>query len=279
MFPVRKAPKLAAWGCKAQNSEALPRAVRRACRDRCPRGGSKLIFSSFSWHPSRRVRVLIAIGLGIIGAALVWAALIGPPAPDSALAPAPNGDGMPSTSPRPSKATPERPTERADHVRDQITGLVLPESEPVAVSIRKLGVRSTLVDLGLDSGRSDGGATRPCPRWLVLWRARTRCTRAGRHRRARDLGWRTCGLSPPKYHSARRSSDRYSKGWENCRLCRYPGGPILQVAVPEPSGLRPNQSCWTATDHLWRHLRRSQTQVPGQRRCLRQARGGTRACG
>jgi hypothetical protein len=130
---------------------ALPHVVRRACRDRCPRGGSKLIFSSFSWPPSRRARAFVAIGLGIIGAVLVWAALARPPTPDSALAPAPNGDWTPSTSPSAHNATPERPAERADHVRDQITGLVLPESEPVAVSIPSLGVRSTLVDLGLDS--------------------------------------------------------------------------------------------------------------------------------
>ena len=35
-------------------------------------------------------------------------------------------------------------------MRDQITGPVLPESDPVAVSIPRLGVRSALVDLGLD---------------------------------------------------------------------------------------------------------------------------------
>ena len=54
--------------------------------------GSKLMFSSSSWHPSRRVRALIAVGLAIIGAVLVWAALARPSTPDSALAPAPNGD-------------------------------------------------------------------------------------------------------------------------------------------------------------------------------------------
>jgi hypothetical protein len=111
----------------------------------------KLIFSSFSWHPSRRVRALIAVGFGVIGAVLVWAALARPSTPDSALAPVPNGDGMPSTSPSAPKATPGAPRERADHVRDQVTGLVLPESDPVAVSIPSLGVRSTLVDLGRDS--------------------------------------------------------------------------------------------------------------------------------
>jgi hypothetical protein len=95
------------------------------------------------------VRALIAIGLGIIGAVLVWAALARPSTPDSALAPVPNGEGMPSTSPSATKASRERPKERADHVRDQIRGLVLPESHPVAMSIPRLGVRSPLDDLGL----------------------------------------------------------------------------------------------------------------------------------
>jgi hypothetical protein len=109
---------------------------------------SKLMLGSSSWNPSRQVRALIAVGLAIIGAVLVWAALARPSTPDSALAPVPNGDGMPSTSPSSTKASRERPKERADHVRDQITGLVLPESHPVAVSIPKLGVRSPLATLG-----------------------------------------------------------------------------------------------------------------------------------
>jgi sortase (surface protein transpeptidase) len=113
--------------------------------------GWKLIFSSFSWHSSWRVRALIAIGLGIIGAVLVWAALARPSTPDSAIAPVPNGEGTPSTSPSATKASRERPKERADQVRDQITGLVLPESHPVAISIPKIGVRSLLDDLGLDT--------------------------------------------------------------------------------------------------------------------------------
>ena len=96
------------------------------------------------------MRALIAIGLGIIGAVLVWAALTRPSTPDSAPAPVPNEDGMPSASPSATKASRERPKERGDHVRDQITGLVLPESHPVAVSIPKLGVRSPLDDLGRD---------------------------------------------------------------------------------------------------------------------------------
>jgi hypothetical protein len=113
--------------------------------------GSKLMFGSSSRNLSRPLRALIAVGLAIIGAVLVWAALARPSTPEPALAPAPNEPSGPSTSPSAPMATPERPAERADHVRDQITGLVLAESEPVAVSIPSLGVRSTLVDLGLDS--------------------------------------------------------------------------------------------------------------------------------
>jgi hypothetical protein len=115
--------------------------------------GSKLMGGSSSWHASRLVRALIAVGLAILGAVLVWAALARPSTPDSALAPAPNGHSMPSTSPSAPQPTTERPTAGADQdVRDQITGLVLPESEPVAVSIPRIGVRSRLVDLGLDDG-------------------------------------------------------------------------------------------------------------------------------
>ena len=57
-------------------------------------------------------------------------------------------------SPSPSQPTPERAPGRADKtdLRDQITGLVLPESEPVSVSIPRIGVRSKLVPLGLKRG-------------------------------------------------------------------------------------------------------------------------------
>ena len=113
--------------------------------------GSKLMGGSSSWHASRLVRALIAVGLAILGAVLVWAALARPSIPESALAPAPNGHSVPSTSSSVPQPTPDRATARADQdVRDQITGLVLPESEPVTVSIPKIGVRSRLVDLGLD---------------------------------------------------------------------------------------------------------------------------------
>jgi sortase (surface protein transpeptidase) len=109
---------------------------------------------SSRWHPSRQVRAWVAVGLAIIGAVLVWVALARPSTSDPTVVDtAPNGHSTPSTSAPTPEASPERPTPRGDQsdVRDQITGLVLPESHPVAVSIPKLGVRSRLIDLGLDS--------------------------------------------------------------------------------------------------------------------------------
>jgi sortase (surface protein transpeptidase) len=114
------------------------------------------MFRSSRWHPSRLVRASIALGLAVIGALLVWLAVATPPAPDSAFDGAPDGHSM-STSPSASKAASERSKARADQsdVRDKITGLVLPESDPLAVSIPRIGVQSTLVQLGLKDGEME----------------------------------------------------------------------------------------------------------------------------
>jgi sortase (surface protein transpeptidase) len=66
---------------------------------------------------------------------------------------APTADSLPSASSDAPKPSPARPTARAGQsdVRDKITGLVLPESDPVSLSIPKIGVQSTLVKLRLDS--------------------------------------------------------------------------------------------------------------------------------
>jgi sortase (surface protein transpeptidase) len=130
------------------------------------------MFGSSGRRPSRPVTALIAVGLAIIGAVLVWAALARPSTPD-ALPPAPSDQSMPSTSSSAAKPTPERARARADqNLRDQITGLVLPESEPIAVSIPRIGVRSRLVPLGLDK---NGEMETPAPD---------------------DAGWYTRGPSP-----------------------------------------------------------------------------------
>jgi hypothetical protein len=145
--------------------------VRRLCVATAVMRGSKLMFGSASWNLSRSVRALIAVGLAIIGALLVWAALARPSAPDAALAPAPNDQSALSTSPSARKPSPERPTAGADqtNLRDQTKGLVLPESEPVAVSIPRIGVQSRLVELGLDA---DGAMEVPQDPAVAGWFAR-----------------------------------------------------------------------------------------------------------
>jgi sortase (surface protein transpeptidase) len=119
--------------------------------------GSKLMFGSSGWNPSGSVRVLIAVGLAIIGAALVWTALARPSNPEGVPPPGASDQSMPSTSISPPPTTPGRPTAGADKtdVRDKTTGVVLPKSHPVAVVIPKIGVRSRLVDLGMTNGVMD----------------------------------------------------------------------------------------------------------------------------
>jgi hypothetical protein len=134
----------------------------------CTRG-SRPMLSPSSWHASRLVRGLIAIGLAIIGVALVWAALTRPATPDSALAPAPNDQSVPSTSPSAPQPTPEGPTPRADQtdLHDRTRGLVLPKSEPMAVSIPRIGVRSRLVRLGLKNGEMETPADPADAGWFT----------------------------------------------------------------------------------------------------------------
>jgi sortase (surface protein transpeptidase) len=129
------------------------------------------MFGSSNWTLSRPVRAVIAVGLAIIGAVLVWAALTRPSTPDPALAPAPNDHSMPSTSPSAPQPTPERRKAGADQtdLHDETTGLVLPESDPVAVSIPKIDVQSTLVELGLDT---DGAMEVPQDPALAGWFSR-----------------------------------------------------------------------------------------------------------
>lgn len=125
------------------------------------------MFRPFRWRPSRPAAALIAVGLAILGAVLVWAALPGPSTTDPALTGAPDVHAQ-STSPSAARPTPERRSVRAGQsdVRDQITGLVLPESDPAAVSIPRIGVGSRLVHLGLDA---DGAMEVPQDPALAGW--------------------------------------------------------------------------------------------------------------
>src|SRR5215217_3284261 len=149
--------------------------LRYAAANRCASGccaesllrqlstrGSKPLFSSSRWRTSRLARVWIAIGLAVIGAVLVWTALARPSTSGSAVGGAPTTDSTPSASPDAPKPSPDRPKAQPHEsdVRDKITGLVLPESEPVAVSIPRIGLQSKLVKLGLDR---NGAMETPAP--------------------------------------------------------------------------------------------------------------------
>jgi sortase (surface protein transpeptidase) len=99
------------------------------------------------------VRALIAVGLGLVGVALSWAALAAPPTPTATPAPAPYEQSEASAPASARPATSDKPARSKDRsdVRDKTSGPVLPESDPVAVSIPSIGVRSRLVSLGLDA--------------------------------------------------------------------------------------------------------------------------------
>ena len=96
---------------------------------------------------SRLVRTPVAIGLAVVGVVLVAAGLA---IPAGSSAP-PTVQSTPATAagaPAP-RTEPKAPT-RTD-VRDLVSGPVLAEADPVVVSIPRIGVRSTLVELGLDA--------------------------------------------------------------------------------------------------------------------------------
>jgi hypothetical protein len=85
-------------------------------------------------------------------------------------------------------------------------------------------------------GRSDGGAIRSCRRGMVFRRSHTGCSRAGRHRWARDLGWGSRRLSQPGDHAVGRSSDHYLKDEKTAvftvsRVERFPKSQFAGRAV------------------------------------------------
>jgi sortase (surface protein transpeptidase) len=102
------------------------------------------------------VRAPVAAALAVVGVALVATGLAVPPARSAAPPAAPHQriDATPTVTlaptprPRPSPTERAAPTTQAD-LRDRVRGPVQPESDPVVVSIPRIGVRSTLVGLGL----------------------------------------------------------------------------------------------------------------------------------
>ena len=100
------------------------------------------------------VRTPIAIALAVTGVALIATGLAVPPARNGTPLAAPSAPSTATTAARtpPAQAPTARstPTQQAD-VRDLVRGPVLAESDPVVVSIPRIGVRSRLVTLGLDA--------------------------------------------------------------------------------------------------------------------------------
>jgi hypothetical protein len=95
---------------------------------------------------------LVAVLLGLVGVALLWVATsaskVEPTAP-SFTAAGSESTHTATTSPR-ARAT-DKPATGGRGVPDEITGPVLAESDPAEISIPRLGVRSRLVDLGVDA--------------------------------------------------------------------------------------------------------------------------------
>ena len=101
--------------------------------------------------PSRRARLPVAGGLALAGVLLMGVAQAGPSASAPVVAEPALSSSSPTPDPRPTAEPDPAPVRSESHdVRDRTTGPVLPESDPVAVSVPRIGVRSTLVDLGLD---------------------------------------------------------------------------------------------------------------------------------
>jgi Sortase domain len=103
---------------------------------------------------SRLLRIGIAGGLAVVGVLLLWAALPRTLVPaDPGLAAGREEHGVLSPSPAGSRSAAGRRDVRADQrdLVDRITGSVLPESDPVSVAIPGIGVRTGLVELGLEA--------------------------------------------------------------------------------------------------------------------------------
>jgi hypothetical protein len=99
-----------------------------------------------------RVRTWTGLAFAVAGAVLVSSALVRPSQPVPSFEEADERAASPTSTSTPEVASGRRsaPAKQPD-VRDEVAGLVLPASEPVEVAIPRIGVRSRLVRLGLES--------------------------------------------------------------------------------------------------------------------------------
>jgi hypothetical protein len=101
---------------------------------------------------------VLAVVLAVVGVLLLWSSLVVPSTPGAAPDAVPTeveGPTPSSLAPTPlptplPKARRSSASAGRSDVRDRTAGLVLPESDPRSVAIPRIGVRSRLVELGLD---------------------------------------------------------------------------------------------------------------------------------
>lgn len=93
---------------------------------------------------------MLAVVLGLVGAGLIWSASDSRGKPTAPAFTASGSDMTPTATTTPAKREPGKPGSGPKGVPDQINGPVLSESDPAELSIPRLGVRSRLVDLGVD---------------------------------------------------------------------------------------------------------------------------------
>jgi len=202
------------------------------------------MFRSPSRLPSRTARATIAVGLAVLGVVLVWASIGGPSPTQAALAGAPDGQTLPSTSAGAAEPSAERPTRRTDRVdvRDQINGLMLPESDALAISIPRIGVRSTLVELGLDG---HGEMEVPLDPALAGWFSRGAAP--GALGPAVIAGHVTWDGAPAVFHrlGSMRSGDRVSVTRKDGRTAVFTVSRVARF----PKAQFPSQEVYGAIDH------------------------------
>ncbi len=201
-------------------------------------------------RPRPRTLLSVAAGLAVLGILLVWAG--GPRASDPRAAPArPDRQvDVPAASPAPSDPTPApRPAapdaaDAADAagVQDRISELVLPESDPLSVSIPRIGVRSSLVDLGLDA---EGAMEVPQDPALAGWF--TRGAAPGALGPAVIAGHVTWDGVPSVFHrlGALKPGDQVSVDREDGRMAVFSVDRVSQFSKSE----FPTQAVYGAIDH------------------------------
>ena len=106
---------------------------------------------NYRWFARTGV-TLVAVALGLVGAVILWIAIsnskVGPTAPNFTASGSENAPTPTTTS---KTEAPDKPYSGRTGIPDNITGPVLAESDPTEISIPGLGVRSHLIDLGVDA--------------------------------------------------------------------------------------------------------------------------------